>query len=89
MLTAKERLVLLPIITCPHTSRCKLPSKSQVNDFKTDLLNDAAFSEAQAAIGPFFPDVTKESLLKYAAECRERAKDAENELCQIILDANF
>jgi len=40
-----------------------------------DQLRDAAAAERQAAEGPFYPDrdITRESLLAYAAECRATA----------------
>jgi hypothetical protein len=39
-----------------------------------DQLNDAECAERQAEHGPFFPEkgITRESCLKYAAECRAR-----------------
>ncbi len=42
---------------------------------KDDLLIDADTSEAQAVNGPYYPEkgITKESLLSYAAECRQKA----------------
>lgn len=44
--------------------------------WKVDLLNDAKYSEKQAAEGPFYPEkgITKESLLDYAANCRKQAE---------------
>jgi hypothetical protein len=43
--------------------------------WKADLLNDAKCSEEQAANGPYYPEkgITKETLLKYAADCRQKA----------------
>lgn len=40
-----------------------------------DLLVDARCAEEQAEQGPYYPDrdITRESLLKYAAECRAKA----------------
>jgi hypothetical protein len=38
-----------------------------------DLLSDAEHSEKQAIEGPFFPDITPESLRAYAAQCRKLA----------------
>jgi hypothetical protein len=42
-----------------------------------DLLADAEHSEKQAEEGPFFPEkgITRESLLAYAAKCRQQAAD--------------
>lgn len=45
-------------------------NQKHVDWIKRDLLVDAEQSEKQAQDGPFFPGVTKETLLKYAAECR-------------------
>lgn len=44
--------------------------------WKSDLLNDAKYSEKQAAEGPFYPEkgITRESLLDYAAKCRAEAE---------------
>lgn len=46
-----------------------------------DQINDAIFAEKQAEEGPFFPDkgITRETLLKYAAECRENAKKLQSD----------
>ena len=43
---------------------------------RRDLLNDAETAERQAEQGPFYPErgITKESLLAYAAECREKRR---------------
>jgi hypothetical protein len=40
-----------------------------------DLLNDAFQCERQAKKGPYYPEkgITKESLLSYAAHCKEAA----------------
>lgn len=45
-------------------------------DALADLIADAESSERQAARGPFFPEkgITRESLLAYARQCRERAE---------------
>lgn len=57
----------------------KLPPKAsyshaQLFDFaRQDLIADAECSEAQAANGPFYPGITRETLLAYAAECRQKA----------------
>ena len=55
--------------------------------FVKDLIGDAEQSEKQASFGPFYPErgITKESLLNYALECRERAKNARKELSAIHL----
>lgn len=39
-----------------------------------DLLSDAESAEMQATTGPFWPDrgITAESLMAYAAKCREK-----------------
>lgn len=46
----------------------------------SDLLADAESSEKQAKEGPFYPEkgITKESLLKYAKECRDNAEKYKN-----------
>jgi hypothetical protein len=50
------------------------PSPSQLfRSCRDDLLSDARQAEAQAKAGPFYPGVTKESLLAYAGECRADA----------------
>jgi len=40
-----------------------------------DLMRDADSAERQAVTGPFYPEkgITKESLMDYANECREKA----------------
>jgi hypothetical protein len=40
-----------------------------------DLLNDARCSELQAIEGPFYPDrdITAETLMSYASQCRAKA----------------
>lgn len=40
-----------------------------------DLIHDAELAEQQATEGPFYPerDITAESLLAYAADCRAKA----------------
>jgi hypothetical protein len=45
-----------------------------------DLLSDAESCEAQAVAGPFWPerDITRKSLLAYAAECRAKAERYRN-----------
>jgi len=45
----------------------------QRNAIVDDLLRDAVHAEQQAIEGPFFPNITAESLLTYAAECRAKA----------------
>lgn len=44
--------------------------------WKADLLNDATCAEEQAQNGPFYPErgITKETLLAYAAKCRQDAE---------------
>lgn len=37
----------------------------------SDLLKDAECAEKQAKEGPFYPNITPESLWNYAKECRE------------------
>lgn len=48
-----------------------------VEAWKLDNLVDAIHAEAQAENGPYYPEkgITKESLLRYAAECRRLAED--------------
>ena len=46
---------------------------------RADLLADATQAEDQAKSGPFFPGITKESLLAYAAECRAKANGMTSE----------
>ena len=54
--------------------------------FRKDLLSDAAQAEEQAAHGAFFPekDITRESLLRYARECRKQAQNAGPVLKRIL-----
>jgi len=50
------------------------PSPAQLFDScRDDLLSDARQAETQAESGPFYPGVTRESLLAYAGECRAEA----------------
>lgn len=42
-----------------------------VCDIKADLLRDAEHAEHQAAHGPYYPNVTRESLTAYAQYCRD------------------
>lgn len=52
------------------------PSIQDLNEAaRLDLLADAEHAEAQAARGEFYPDhnVTRGTLLRYAAECRAKA----------------
>ena len=45
----------------------------ELDDFALrDLEIDLECAEEQAKNGPYFPGVTKESLLAYAKECREK-----------------
>ena len=44
-----------------------------IHFLRDDFLSDARQAEAQAKAGPFYPGVTKESLLAYAGECRADA----------------
>ena len=43
--------------------------------WRRDLIADADFAERQANEGPFYPEknITRESLLAYAAKCRAEA----------------
>ena len=56
----------------------KAPKKyteTELADFITlDLIRDAEFAERQAINGPYYPEkgITRESLLVYAAECRQK-----------------
>lgn len=56
----------------------------QVEFYRQDLISDAEHSEKQAESGPYFPNVTRESLLEYAADCREQAKDPEPHLIKAL-----
>jgi len=46
--------------------------EEQIQMIRDDLLRDAVCAEEQAANGPYYPGVTRESLLAYAAECRHK-----------------
>ena len=49
------------------------PTHAELYDScRADLISDAAHAEEQAANGPYFPGITKESLLAYAAVCRAK-----------------
>jgi hypothetical protein len=60
--------------------------ESQVSAWVADLLSDAAFAEKQAAEGPYYPEkgITPETLLRYAAECREQAADPKRSLREAL-----
>lgn len=58
----------------------KMTREAQVDAWRADLIADAECAERQASEGPFYPGVTAESLLKYAAECRAKAGNAESSL---------
>lgn len=49
--------------------------EQQIAFLKSDLINDAECAERQAERGPYFPDknITRETLLAYAADCRAMA----------------
>ena len=52
-------------------------TEAELDAFKrADLIADAEFAERQADTGPFYPekDITRESLLAYAAKCRREAE---------------
>lgn len=68
----------------PYVPKHHYSWSEQVEFYRQDLLSDAEHSEHQAANGPCFPNVTKESLLAYAAECREQAKDPEPHLIKAL-----
>jgi len=56
-------------------TKTKYTEQEQIDFIKADLLNDARCAEEQAANGPFYPErnITRESLLAYAAKCRLEA----------------
>lgn len=68
----------------PYVPKQRYSWSQQVEFYRQDLLSDAEHSEQQAAEGPYFPNVTRESLLAYAADCREEAKDAEAGLIKAL-----
>lgn len=46
----------------------------ELDDFAlADLLKDAEHAERQVSDGEFYPGITRETLLAYAAKCREQA----------------
>ena len=59
-----------------YTSRVHYTAEELDNAALRDLLSDAESCEAQAVAGPFYPerDITTESLLRYAGECRAKAE---------------
>ena len=59
-----------------YTPRARYTPAQLADFWKQDLLADAKHSRAQAENGPFYPDkgITCESLLAYAVECEEGAK---------------
>ena len=86
--------------TMTYQSPHKYTRKELESLFVDDLMRDADSAERQAITGPFFPEkgITKESLMDYARECREKAapKNKSRELSKIHLqfftpgrDCNF
>lgn len=63
-----------------YTPRQHYTSEELDNAALRDLLSDAESCEAQAIAGPFWPErnITRESLLAYAAKCRAKAERYRN-----------
>jgi len=60
--------------------------KSQIADWKADLMADIAAAEEQAEHGPYYPerDITAESLRAYAARCRAQLADPHRSLKDVL-----
>ncbi len=69
-----------------NAERSPLRPDSEVKAYKRDLEIDAECAEEQAENGPYYPErgITKESLLAYAKECREKMKNPRVELIKAL-----
>ena len=56
-----------------------------IDGWKEDMLAEIEFAQNQAKNGPHFPErgITKESLLKYVAECRANCENPEQSLKEL------